>query len=193
MLSAIAFPALAEVGASGPSGFIVTETAKIAASPDQVYAVLIAPARWWSADHTFSRSASNLRLEARAGGCWCEDLPSGGSVEHLHVVYADPGKTLRLRGALGPLQSLPADGVMTWSLAASDTGTDLKMTYAIFGDPTAGLETLAQPVDQVLGEQVERLKAAAEGGQPGGSQPNGGDQPAAGPSNDNQPKAGSQN
>jgi uncharacterized protein YndB with AHSA1/START domain len=166
VFSAIAFPALAEVSASAPAGFTVTETAHIAASPDQVYALLVAPARWWSADHTFSKSASNLRLEARAGGCWCEDLPSGGSVEHLHVLYADPGKLLRLRGALGPLQALPADGVMTWTLAAGDSGTDLKLTYAIFGDPTAGLETLAQPVDEVLGEQVGRLKAAAEAGGP---------------------------
>ena len=159
-------PALAEVSASGPPGFTVTETAHIAAPPDQVYAVLIAPARWWSPDHTFSKNAANLRLEARAGGCWCEDLPSGGSVEFLHVVYADPGKMLRLRGALGPLQTLPADGVITWTLVANTDGTDLKVTYAIFGDPTAGLETLADPVDKVLGEQVESLKKTVEGGQP---------------------------
>ena len=51
----VSTPALAEVGASGPAGFTVTETAHLAAPPDQVYAALIAPARWWGADHTFSR------------------------------------------------------------------------------------------------------------------------------------------
>ena len=155
-------PALGAVTASGIAGFTVTETAHIAAPPDTVFAVLVTPARWWSPDHTYSRDAANLSLNPRAGGCWCERLPGGGSAEHLRVVYIAPGKTLRLRGGLGPLQGMAADGVMTWSLSAAGGATDLKMTYAVFGDPAAGLPALAAPVDGVLGEQVARLKAAAE-------------------------------
>lgn len=159
-------PALAAVTASGQAGFTVTETAHVAAPPDKVFAVLVAPARWWSSDHTYSRDAANLSLDPRAGGCWCEKLPGGGSAEHLRIVHVQPGKLLRLRGGLGPLQAMPADGVMTWTLAAASGGTDLKMTYAVFGDPAVGLGALAPPVDQVLGEQVARLKNVAEGRQP---------------------------
>ena len=96
--------ASAEVVSVAGNGFELRETAHTAASSDKVYAALLLPSRWWNSAHTFSQSASNLTLDARAGGCWCETLPNGGSVEHMRVVYVSPGKTLRLRGALGPFQ-----------------------------------------------------------------------------------------
>ncbi len=111
--SSTAVGAVADVGATG---FTVHETVEIAAPPDKVYAALATPAQWWSSTHTFSGSAANLTLDARAGGCWCETLPNGGSVQHLIVVFAAPGKTLRLRGALGPFQGMGVDGALTWSL-----------------------------------------------------------------------------
>src|SRR6185437_15988659 len=77
----------AEVVDVSPGGFTLRILSHVAASPDQVYAVLIKPSRWWASDHTYSGSADNLYLEARAGGCWCEKLPDGGSVLHLTVVY----------------------------------------------------------------------------------------------------------
>jgi hypothetical protein len=36
-----------------------------------------------------------------------------GGVRHMQVVYVDPGKTLRMIGGLGPLQSMAATGSMT--------------------------------------------------------------------------------
>ncbi len=78
--------AAAEVISVAGNGFEVRETAHVAASPDKVYAVLLLPAQWWSSDHTFSGDAANLSLDARAGGCWCETLAGGGSVQHLQVV-----------------------------------------------------------------------------------------------------------
>ena len=87
MLLLIADPARATVSDIASNGFTLKIDTQIAASPDKVYATLIEPARWWSPDHTFSGDANNLRLEAKAGGCWCETLPNGGSVTHLTVVY----------------------------------------------------------------------------------------------------------
>ena len=136
----------------------------VAAAPDKVYANLINPSRWWASDHTFSGSAANLHLDARAGGCWCESLPHGGSVQHLTVVYVDPGKALRLRGALGPFQGLGAEGAMTWSLKAAGDGTDLSVTYALGGYSKAGFEELSKAADGVLTEQVEHLRQASEKG-----------------------------
>jgi uncharacterized protein YndB with AHSA1/START domain len=160
---AASWPAAAAVTQSGPAGFTVAETAHIAAPPERVFAMLVTPARWWSSDHTFSHDAANLSVDARAGGCWCERLPNGGSAEHMRVILSAPGQTLRLTGALGPLQQMPVQAVMTFAFKPSGDGTDLTMTYAVGG---AGLETLSTVVDRVLGEQVGRLKAAIETGRP---------------------------
>src|SRR5260370_42685060 len=154
--------ATAEVVAVAGNGFEIRETAYTAAAPDKVYAALLTPARWWSAEHTFSGSAANLVLDARAGGCWCETLPGGGSVEHLRVVYVSPGKTLRLRGALGPFQGLAVDGVMTWSVKSVAHGTQVSFTYSIGGDGKDGLDRLAKITDHVLGEQIERFEKSVD-------------------------------
>jgi len=154
--------ARADVVSVGGNGFEIRETAHTAAPSDKVYAALLLPAHWWSSDHTFSGSAANLVLDARAGGCWCETLPGGGSVEHLRVVYVSPGKTLRLRGALGPFQGLAVDGVMTWSVKSVDGGTDITFTYSIGGYAKDGFDELSKMTDHVLGEQMERLKKLAD-------------------------------
>ena len=148
----------AEVLSVGPNGFEVRETVHVAAASDKAYAALLQPARWWSSDHTFSGSASNLALDARAGGCWCENLPDGGSVEHLRVVYVAPGRTLRLRGALGPFQGLGADGAMTWVLKSGANGTDISVSYALGGYAKDGFDAASKAADHVLGEQIERLR-----------------------------------
>jgi hypothetical protein len=154
----------AEVVSAAGNGFELRETAHTAASSDKVYAALLEPAHWWNSDHTFSGNAANLALDARAGGCWCETLPGGGSVEHLRVVYVAPGKTLRLRGALGPFQGLAVDGVMTWSVkSAAGGGTDISFTYALGGYAKDGLEGMSKMADQVLGEQLGRLKKVVDG------------------------------
>jgi uncharacterized protein YndB with AHSA1/START domain len=163
---ALASGAHGEVVGAAANGFEVKETAHIAASPDKVYAALIAPSHWWNPDHTFSHDAANLTLDARAGGCWCETLPDGGSVKHLEVVLAMPGKTLRLRGALGPFQPVGAAGAMAWTLKPGATGTDVEMTYSMGGFAPEGLDKHAQVVDGVLGEQMQRLKRFIETGAP---------------------------
>jgi hypothetical protein len=156
----------AAVVSSGTGGFEVRETAHITAKADTVYAAIVVPSRWWDSSHTYSRDAANLTLDARAGGCWCETLAGGGTVQHLIVVLAMPGKTLRLRGALGPLQGLGVDGAMTWKITPSQDGSDIELTYAVGGFARDGLDKLAGPVDGVLGEQVQRLKQFIETGSP---------------------------
>jgi hypothetical protein len=156
--------AASEVVGAGGNGFELREMAHSAAPPDKVYAEILQPAHWWSSDHTFSGNAANLLLDAHAGGCWCEKLPNGGSVEHLRVVFVAPGKTLRMRGALGPFQGLAVDGVMTWSVkSAADGGTDISLTYAVGGYAKDGFDELSQAADHVLGEQLERLKKLVDG------------------------------
>ena len=160
-----ATPAAAEVLDARPDGFEVSATAHVAAPPAKLYQALLEIGRWWDKAHTWSGSAANLKLEGRAGGCLCEALPNGGSVLHMTVVYADPGKQLRLRGALGPLQGLGVEGALTWSIKpAKDGGSDMVQSYAVGGYVKGGADALAQPVDAVLSGQLVRLKAFAETG-----------------------------
>ena len=137
-------PAAATIADLGPGGFANEVTVHIAAPPAKVYALIGKPALWWSPDHTFSGSAANLSLDERAGGCFCETLPNGGSVQHLVVVFAEPGKVLRMRGALGPFQQYSVDTVMTWTLTKAGNGTDVAATFLVGGYMKGGMSDLAK-------------------------------------------------
>ena len=164
--SVVTQPAGATVSDAAANGFSVVEKLHLSATPDKVYSELVIPSHWWNFEHTFSRNAANLSLDARAGGCWCETLPEGGSVQHLAVVFADPGRRLVMRGALGPLQGLGVEGAMTIILKPSADGTDLSLTYSVGGYLKDGLESWAAPVDRVLSAQMTRLKSFIETGTP---------------------------
>ncbi len=133
------------------------------ASPAVVYHKLVKVAGWWDPKHTWSGSARNLKLEPRAGGCFCEKLPNGGSVQHGRVIFAQPGKLLRLDAALGPLQDMAVTGVLTFTLAPDGPGTPIKMTYRVAGVLTMDSAKLAPLVDQVMGIQLGRLRSFASG------------------------------
>jgi uncharacterized protein YndB with AHSA1/START domain len=156
--------ATAEVTAVGTAGFEVRERAHIGAPPNAVYAALLSPKRWWDSKHTYSGDAQKLTLDAKAGGCWCETLPGGGSVEHLSIVYLAPGKAIRFRGALGPLQALGVAGSMTIKLTVAGGGTDLVLTYSVGGYVKDGFADISKAVDSVLGSQVARLEKLVETG-----------------------------
>jgi uncharacterized protein YndB with AHSA1/START domain len=156
----------AAVMSASASGFAVRETVHIAAPASAVYDLIVHPARWWSPEHTFSHSSSNLTLEPRAGGCFCETLPNGGSVQHLVVIMAAPGKALTLRGALGPFQNQGVDGALSWALTSVGQETDVTLTYVIGGFLTlpGGFEQWAKNADGMLSSQIESLSKAAASG-----------------------------
>jgi uncharacterized protein YndB with AHSA1/START domain len=152
----------AEVKSVAPNGFEVVETVTIQAPPEQVYSALGKISQWWSSSHTFSHDAANLSLELKPGGCFCERLKNGGSVQHLVVVYAAPGEGLRLRGALGPLQMEGVDGTLAWTLKPGEGGTNLTQSYVVGGYIRSGMEVWAPKVDGVLHEQLDRLRRFVE-------------------------------
>lgn len=116
---------------------------------------------WWNESHTYSGQSSNLSIAARAGGCFCEQLKNG-SVEHMTVIYAERGKMVRLRGGLGPLQTLTVTGVWTVTFQEQNGKTTVESTYAVGGYTKDGLVALAPLVDGVMTEQVTRLRQYAE-------------------------------
>ena len=162
----------AEVIDSSASGFTVKHSVRIAAPPAEVYRRMTEDvAHWWNSSHTFSGKAQNMSLDPRAGGCFCEKLGNGGSVQHMVVVYADPGKVIRLQGGIGPMQALAVAGSMTWTFTPDGPGTKLEVTYGVGGYSPHGLQGMSIAADRVLGEQVSRLKNLIETGEAGKSAP----------------------
>lgn len=164
-----AAPAAAEVKSASETGFDLVFSETVSKPPEQVWAALKAPAKWWNKDHTYSGDAANLWMDAQAGGCFCEKLAgeggSRGSVEHARILYAQPGKVLRLQGAFGPLQAHPVVGIMTFTLKPADGGgTTIAVSYVLGGHVAieGGTAAIAPLVDKVLGEQVSGLKALVD-------------------------------
>lgn len=149
-----------------PAGFMVRHEIVIQAAPARVYESLTRDlAAWWDPRHTYSGDSRNLSLDLRPGGCFCERLPDGG-VEHMRVVQVKANDTLRLTGALGPLQASGLSGSMTWRVLPADNGSRIELTYVVGGYMPGGFEKMAPAVERVLGEQVDRLKRYVETGAP---------------------------
>src|SRR6187431_1789884 len=96
-------PARAEIVSAGPSGFNVRQVAEVPNPAPVVWAALTEVGKWWDPEHTYSGDSRNLTLEPTVRGCFCEKLSLYAGIEHGTVVYAQPAKTLRINGALGPL------------------------------------------------------------------------------------------
>lgn len=158
LLALAGTPAFAEIKDASDGGMSLTYVHKVAATPEQVWAALIQPSRWWSKDHSWSGSAGNFSLDPEAGGCFCERW-KGGSVEHGRVIFAIPRKQLRIRGALGPLQGEALSGVLTISLKSEGKATILTADYVVGGYARYSLKQMAPAVDAVVGQQMKGLAA----------------------------------
>jgi uncharacterized protein YndB with AHSA1/START domain len=157
-----ATPAGAEVTSASSNGFDVRETIAVAVPPDQAFAAFGRIGSWWSGDHSYSGNAANLSLAIEPGGCWCEQLADGGGAQHMRVAYVEPGKRIMPTGSLGPLLSLATTGVMDVQFEAAGDGTRIVLDYRVAGFYAGGADKIAPGVDQVLGEQIARLKAYAD-------------------------------
>ena len=155
-----------EIIDSSGHGFTVKNIVNVARPAPEVYSRLLQIGMWWDSAHTYSGDAHNLTLDGRANGAFSEKLPGGGSILHGTVLYADPGKTLRLTAALGPLQSLAATGTLTWSLAGSEGGTKIELVYTVGGYDPGGFRGLPRIVDMVLAIQLRRLQRYVDTGAP---------------------------
>lgn len=162
-LAVVATPAAAEVTSKSETGFAIEDSILISATRAQVYTALGQPAQWWNSRHSWSGDAANLTLDARPGGCFCEQLPrEGGFVEHGRVIFAQPGQMLRLSAALGPLQAEAVTGTLSFKLDPGPIGdsTLLTVTYVVGGYVRHGASRFAPAVDAVINEQIKRLAAS---------------------------------
>ena len=168
----IAVPAVAEVKSATPQGFELVQSVTVHASPQQAYAALTKPQRWWDPEHTFSGDAANLSLTLKPGGCYCEKLKDGGWAHHMDVTMVIPGASIELHGGLGPLRSEGVAGVLRWSVKpAEGGGATVTQSYVVGGYLREGGEHWAPVVDAVLQEQMTRLGSLLDTGKPAAKQP----------------------
>lgn len=160
---AAASPAAGEVADKGPAGFTIRIEQRTTAAPAVAYKAFVEGLpSWWNSEHTYSGSSSNLSVDARPGGCFCEKFPAGGGIEHARVIYVEPGKILRMQGALGPLQGSGVASALTWAFEPAGTGTRITLTVTAGGYLPGGFDTVATLVDGVLAGQVTGLTAYAD-------------------------------
>lgn len=158
--------ASAEVIEQGEDSFVTRDAVVVKAAPFEAWQALITPSKWWNSNHTWSADAENLYISAQGGGCFCEllpapkDAPEGvrrGSAQHMVVVLADPGRALRMRGGLGPLQSESVQGVLTVTLTPSDKGTVIVFEYVVGGYMRFETPEISKAVDGVMSQQLAGL------------------------------------
>lgn len=156
----------AEVAQIFDSGFLVHETVDVPADEWAAWSALTAPAKWWNPDHTWSGKAENLYIDSQATGCFCElmPVPEGapegtrrGSAEHMRIAQSVPGKLLRMKGGLGPLQGEAVEGVLTITLKPLAKGTRISWDYIVGGTMRFKPADIAPAVDKMLGGQLARI------------------------------------
>lgn len=160
----------AEVLEVRPGGFVVQQVAEVPADAGAVWQTMMYRIEdWWHPDHSWSKDAANLYIDAQIGGCFCERLPqSGGAVEHLRIIYIEPPGRVRFDGALGPLVEMPLQGRMIWSIEPIEGGGSRVMfSYRVHGTLEGGFDGLAPAVDGVIGQQLQRLAARFDADPPG--------------------------
>ncbi len=168
LLAAISSPAFAEVKAASDTGFNSVHIATVNASPEDIWQRLLTPKDYWNRAHSWSGSSAGFYIDAQANGCFCElfqeadangKLKTVGSVEHMRVIFAQPGKVLRMQGALGPLQSEAVIGTLTVAMEPDkdSVGTRVSFSYVVGGYMRYKVSEIAPAVDKVLGEQFKNM------------------------------------
>ncbi|HEY0975019.1 MAG TPA: SRPBCC family protein [Solimonas sp.] len=151
-------PAGAKVLDSSANGFTIENSVTVPVDAATAWNALTSDVgRWWPADHTWTGKATNLSIQARAGGCFCE-IDGAHQAQHMTVTYTEPGKLLRMVGGLGPLQGMGLSGTMEWRLAPADGGgTRITLWYRAGGYTPDDISKFVPVVDQVQAIQLGGL------------------------------------
>ena len=158
----VSYLSVAEVISSDANNFDLKFQVEINTTPTKLRSTFENISSWWHPDHTYSGDSNNLYLNLKTEYCFCEKLADGGAVRHLDWVFYQPNKKARFIGGLGPLQTLPVDGVLEFSFETLDKNKmALTVAYSVAssGDRLKGWD---KPVNQVIAQQVARLKSKAE-------------------------------
>jgi uncharacterized protein YndB with AHSA1/START domain len=154
---AFAADASAKVISSSASGFVIESSGVVPVDAATAWKALVDDVgRWWPADHTWFGRSENLRIDARAGGCFCE-IDGARQAAHMMIGFVDPGSRLRMLGGLGPLQGMGVYGSLDWIFEPTEGGTKITLRYQVSGYVPDDLTKFVDVVDQVQGVQLGGL------------------------------------
>lgn len=155
----------ADVINSSEHGFELRIEKTINSDAMTAYRQFIRIGEWWDPEHTWFGKAENLSIEPTAGGCFCEKSDDR-EVLHMTVSYVDPGKEIRMIGGLGPLQMMGVHGGWSWQFKTlPENRTNIILNYQVVGFLPGGLDSLAEVVNGVQTNQLERLASVIESAQ----------------------------
>jgi len=113
-----------------PVSLEILASVEIEADPATVWTSLIDDVgAWWP--HSFSDDPK-ISLEPWVGGRFLEEFGEGGGALYAVVTYLEPGKVLRVSGAMG----MPGarQYVKTYRLEPNGTGTTVSTEASMLGD-----------------------------------------------------------
>jgi len=146
----------AKVISSGETGFLIENSAVVPVDAATAWKALVNDVgKWWPSDHTWFGRSEHLRIDARAGGCFCE-IDGEQQVLHMTIGFVHPGHLLRMLGGLGPLQGMGMYGALDWKFDAAERGTRITLRYQA-GGYAPDLAKLVGVVDQVQAQQLNGL------------------------------------
>ncbi len=158
LLFGLGAPADAEIVKRATEGFIIRHEGMVKADPAATWAALIDWGGWWPGAHSYSGNAANIELEVEPDG-ELEEVWAGGQVLHGSVVAALPDRMLRLHAPLGPLQAIPVNAVLEFTLAPVGSGTRVGMVFHVAGSASVNAGRYAEAVDKLFAEAFPRLLA----------------------------------
>lgn len=162
-----AAPLQAAVKDATAGGFTVENTVQVPVDAATAWKAAVDDVgRWWPRDHSWWGAESELTIEARAGGCFCERKGDQQAL-HMLVTFVDPGRLLRMTGGLGPLQGMGLHGALELRFAAIDGGgTTITLFYRAGGYTPDDLSKFAPVVDSVQALQLGGLASYLRGKKP---------------------------
>lgn len=147
----------AEVLQSASDGFHIKIEKEVDVESKAAYRLFVDEFnRWYDPSHSYSQNAENLSIDLERQAM-LETLPEGGFVRHMEVSFHQPGKSLRLLGGLGPLQTMGVSGCMEIKFVERDGKTVVVMEYVVTGASFQDLDRMSAPVDGVLEAQLRRF------------------------------------
>ncbi len=157
--------ASADVIQSAPDGFQLKLEETSSLSADALFSKIGNLPAWWASDHTYSGDAGNLSLaDMKPGQLWLERWDHG-QVQHgrvIAVTNASNEKMIRFEAALGPLQEIGVNAVLTIKVTPEDKPetphlSTVRFDYYVTGASFQKLDQWAADVDSVLSQQIKTL------------------------------------
>lgn len=132
-------------------GLTIENTAWVDADPQAVWKAFVEDAdKWWPDEEAW---------RSRGGGARHGITPfAGRGVSNLRVLSVEPGRRMRLRDDVGPLQGMGEQhGALEWCFVEENGGTRITLRYGTHDYLPDDISELATAVEEVQSDRLQGL------------------------------------